>query len=140
MKFDKILKVKKRNLELVEMELVKRQNKLSALNEDLNGICEKISAFAFPKKGSSVEFRSNLKILEIYRNEKANIAEMIKLTKTEISHYENLYKKAYIDYEKINYLHNQEIEANLAKIKRAHQIELDEIAMQRFSFLESEKK
>lgn len=138
MKFASILKVKKQNLDLCEVELLKRRNKLSALNDDLNEISKQISAHIFPKNGSTIEIRANLAILALYQNEKSNLIEKINLTKTEISHYENLYKNAYIDYEKINFLNDEEIKKNLAKIKRKEQVELDEISMQRFSFLQSE--
>lgn len=140
MKFANILKVKKKNLNLCEIELLKRRNKLAALNENFAQICTQISANSLPKSGSSLEIRANLALLVLYQSEKEMLKEKISLTKTEISHYENLYKNAYIDYEKINYLHNEEIKQNLVKIKRAEQIELDEIAMQRFSFLKSEKR
>lgn len=133
-KFSQILKVKKQALEKIEIDLTKRRNKLSVLKNEINDLIKQISDHEFPKKGNSIELNSNLAILNTYKNQKQNLSEKINLTNKEIMHFEHLYKKAYLDYEKIKYLEEEEIKKFILKAKKQEQIMLDEIATQRFAY------
>lgn len=133
-KFSQILKVKKRALEKIEIDLTKSRNKLSMLKNELNELLLSISSHQFPKKGTTIELNANLAILNAYKNEKNDLNEKISLTGKEIMHFEHLYKKAYLDYEKIKYLEEEEIKKTIIKGKKQEQLMLDEIATQRFAY------
>lgn len=133
-KFSQILKVKKQALEKIEIDLTKSRNKLAMLKNNLSVLLLQISSHEFPKKGTNVELRANLAILQAYKNEKDALNEKINLTDKEILHFEHLYKKAYLEYEKIKYLEEEEIKKSIAKAKKQEQIMLDELATQRFTY------
>lgn len=133
-KFTQIVKIKKQALEKIEINLTKSRNKLSMLKNELNDLLDQISNHKFPKKGSSIEINSNLAIIKIYNDQKNDLSEKINLTNKEIMHFEHLYKNAYLDYEKIKYLEEEEIKKIILKAKKQEQLMLDEIATQRFAY------
>lgn len=138
-KFSQILKVKKQALEKIEIDLTKSRNKLAMLKNNLSDLLFQISSHEFPKKGNSVELRTNLAILQAYKNEKDVLNEKINLTNKDIIHFEHLYKKAYLEYEKIKYLEEEEIKKSIAKAKKQEQIMLDELATQRFAYSKEDR-
>lgn len=132
-KYNSVVKVRKQQLDKVETNLNKaRQRQLE--NERLYELsrkeCENLSAL--PCSGSATQLRSNLAMIQVGRDAIGRAKEKLELSKKEVRHYQFLYQKAHLDYEKMKVLEDEEIKQKQKQLAKAEEKFLDEIAISRF--------
>lgn len=130
-KYSSILKVKKQGLDKAEQNLSQAkqrqlQNKLAFQNASLE-----YANFALPQNGNTQILKQNLEMLKIAKNVKERAKEKLELSQKEVLHYQTLYKRASLDYEKIKYLQSEEFKAMQKRLKKEEEKFLDEIAISR---------
>lgn len=136
-KFSQVIKLKKQNLDKIEICLAKCKTLRSQLEELLKKATLELSSHKFPKGGNFIVMKSSLEEQRLLREHKDDLIEKLSLNQKEIMHYELQYKKAYMEFEKIRYLEQEEIKKILEKAKKDEAIMLDEIAIQRYSFIKA---
>lgn len=132
-KFGSIAKVRKQQLDNAEINLNKarqRQQEHQRLYElsyqQLRGLS------AVPNSGLSSELRCNLAMANIGKEALQRAKEKVELSEKEIMHYQFLYQKAHLEYEKIKTLEAKELEEKQKEIQKAEQNLIDEFAITRF--------
>lgn len=70
---------------------------------------------------------------QVGREALARAKEKVELSKKEMNHYQFLYQKAHLDYEKMKVLEAEEIKQKQKELAKAEEKILDEIAISRFS-------
>lgn len=136
-KFSQVIKLKKQNLDKIEICLAKCRTLRSQLEELLKKATLELGSYKFPKGGNFIVMKSSLEEQRLLREHKDDLIEKLSLNQKEIMHYELQYKKAYMEFEKIRYLEQEEIKKILEKAKKDEAIMLDEIAIQRYSFIKA---
>lgn len=132
-KYNSVLKVRKQQLDKAENNLNKakqRQLENEVAYELSRKECENLSAL--PKSGSIADLRSNLSMAQVGREALARAKEKVELSKKEMNHYQFLYQKAHLDYEKMKVLEAEEIKQKQKELAKAEEKFLDEIAISRF--------
>lgn len=132
-KYDSVLKVRKQQLDKAELNLNKararlleHERALELANLDFINLC------ALPQAGDTNVLRQSLDLLNVAKEAKERAAEKVELSHKEIAHYQHLYKKANLEYEKIKYLRTEEFKKLKEELKRAEDKFMDEIAVSRF--------
>ncbi|RAZ39437.1 flagellar export protein FliJ [Campylobacter hyointestinalis] len=136
-KFSQVIKLKKQNLDKIEICLAKCKTLRSQLEDLLKKATLELGSYKFPKGGNFIVMKSSLEEQRLLREHKDDLIEKLSLNQKEIMHYELQYKKAYMEFEKIRYLEQEEIKKILEKAKKDEAIMLDEIAIQRYSFIKA---
>ncbi|WP_270989460.1 flagellar export protein FliJ [Campylobacter upsaliensis] len=132
-KFNAVIKVKKQQLDKAQTDLnaaLQRQKE----NEGLLGLAQEELLNLGSLKGqiSSEELRANVFMEGVAREALARAKEKVELSHKEVNHYQFLYKKAHLDYEKIKYLQSEELKAMQKAMQKAEEKFLDELAISRF--------
>ncbi|EAL52823.1 flagellar export protein FliJ [Campylobacter upsaliensis] len=132
-KFNAVIKVKKQQLDKAQTNLnaaLQRQKE----NERFLGLAREELLNLSTLKGqiSSEELRANVFMEGVAREALARAKEKVELSHKEVNHYQFLYKKAHLDYEKIKYLQSEELKAMQKAIQKAEEKFLDELAISRF--------
>ena len=132
-KFNAVIKVKKQQLDKAQTNLntaLQRQKE----NERLLGLAREELLNLSTLKGqiSSEELRANVFMEGVAREALARAKEKVELSHKEVNHYQFLYKKAHLDYEKIKYLQSEELKAMQKAMQKAEEKFLDELAISRF--------
>ncbi|EAL0497835.1 flagellar FliJ family protein [Campylobacter upsaliensis] len=132
-KFNAVIKVKKQQLDKAQTDLnaaLQRQKE----NERLLGLAQEELLNLGSLKGqiSSEELRANVFMEGVAREALARAKEKVELSHKEVNHYQFLYKKAHLDYEKIKYLQSEELKAMQKAMQKAEEKFLDELAISRF--------
>ncbi|EHY5254493.1 flagellar FliJ family protein [Campylobacter upsaliensis] len=132
-KFNAVIKVKKQQLDKAQTDLnaaLQRQKE----NERLLGLTREELLNLSTLKGqiSSEELRANVFMEGVAREALTRAKEKVELSHKEVNHYQFLYKKAHLDYEKIKYLQSEELKAMQKAMQKAEEKFLDELAISRF--------
>lgn len=132
-KFNAVIKVKKQQFDKAQTDLnaaLQRQKE----NERLLGLAREELLNLSTLKGqiSSEELRANVFMEGVAREALARAKEKVELSHKEVNHYQFLYKKAHLDYEKIKYLQSEELKAMQKAMQKAEEKFLDELAISRF--------
>ncbi|EPV9389582.1 flagellar export protein FliJ [Campylobacter upsaliensis] len=132
-KFNAVIKVKKQQLDKAQTDLnaaLQRQKE----NERLLGLAQEELLNLGSLKGqiSSEELRANVFMEGVAREALTRAKEKVELSHKEVNHYQFLYKKAHLDYEKIKYLQSKELKAMQKAMQKAEEKFLDELAISRF--------
>ncbi|EAI8514212.1 hypothetical protein DRG08_03685 [Campylobacter upsaliensis] len=132
-KFNAVIKVKKQQLDKAQTDLnaaLQRQKE----NERLLGLAQEELLNLGSLKGqiSSEELRANVFMEGVAREALTRAKEKVELSHKEVNHYQFLYKKAHLDYEKIKYLQSEELKAMQKAMQKAEEKFLDELAISRF--------
>lgn len=125
-KFSSILQVKKRALELAEAKVVKSQNALLLAKAVAKDAKDELLAFTLPTKGDSSQLSMAMASMAFGQKRLEMANEKVELLSKELAHFKHLYKQANLEFEKINYLHEQEIKAMLEANAKAEASRLDE--------------
>ncbi|AXL34381.1 flagellar export protein FliJ [Campylobacter jejuni] len=132
-KYNSVVKVRKQQLDKAESNLnqaKQRQLEHEKAYELSRQECENLRVL--PKSGSIAELRSNLSMVQVGREALARAKEKVELSKKEMNHYQFLYQKAHLDYEKMKALETEEIRQKQKELAKAEEKFLDEIAISRF--------
>jgi len=128
-KYSQLLKVKKQKVDSIENEIAFLNTKKDSIKKEKEKLEKEIKSLDKPKKGKFDIFLSvsySFDSLFTFKKEKELL---LKHTEFELSQKQNEYKKALVEYEKIKYLEDLEIEKKLDKIKKDEQKLLDEMSV-----------
>ncbi len=132
-KYNSVAKVRKQQLDKAQSNFnAAKQRQIE--NERLYELSRKEyeSLSVLPSSGSIAELRSNLTMAQVGRDALVRAKEKVELSKKEINHYQFLYQKAHLDYEKIKVLEAEEIKQKQKELAKIEEKILDEIAITRF--------
>jgi len=127
-KFTSIIKVRKQQMDKIETLLAKARLKKSELKKQLALTREDIENTTVPTSGTISKMTVFREKLDILRNEKLRLDEDLLIQRAEVKQFQEQYKKAHIEYEKIKYLQEQEFAEWMQKIKKQEQRDLDEVS------------
>ncbi|EAH8344229.1 hypothetical protein EU791_03110 [Campylobacter coli] len=132
-KYNSVVKVRKQQLDKAQSNLnaAKQRQIENERNYELSRK-EYESLSVLPSSGSIAELRSNLTMAQVGRDALARAKEKVELSKKEMNHYQFLYQKAHLDYEKIKVLEAEEIKQKQKELAKIEEKFLDEIAITRF--------
>lgn len=133
-KFSSVVKVKKQALEKAENNLNLAKNRQRENEANLELAIRQCNAISLPQSGSVRALRENLQMQSVAREVKERAFEKVKLSEQEVNHYQALYKKAYLDFEKIQYLENEELKKMKKELEKLEAKALDEVAVSRFFY------
>jgi len=128
-KFSDILKIKKQTVEKIERNIQKINSSIQMLQNKINSLNNELSSFSFPHDGDFRQFQQIKLMQENLINEIKNFENQIKILENRKNELMEELKKANIEYEKIKYLHELEIQKILKKRKQKENQEMDEIAI-----------
>lgn len=128
-KYSQLLKVKKQKVDSIENEIALLNSKRKSIEKDIENLKEEISSLNKPQEGKFDIFLSvsySFDTLFALKKEKEFYLQHIEI---ELEQKREEYKKALMEYEKIKYLEDLEIEKKLDKIKKDEQKLLDEMSV-----------
>lgn len=126
-RFDSILKIKKNILDKVEQELIKINNAISIKESEISYLKEQLHAMKAPNVSVYRELLAFKDATFAHQEEiiqEQNMLEMMYASKIDIN---KRYKEAMIEYEKINYLHLEELKLKLDRLNKEEQKFIDEV-------------
>jgi len=138
--FSKIAKIRKQKRDAIERELMKSQNKERMLNHKITTLYEEIAAVQMPKEGMVSVLLMVGEQKSILNREKKQCEQELFVVQRTTKKLQGEYQKAHVEYEKIKYLEEQELQAIMDKIKREEQLYLDEISTMLFAGQLSQKR
>ncbi|MDO7252655.1 flagellar export protein FliJ [Helicobacter cappadocius] len=131
-KFDSLLKIKQQQLDKCEIDIMQNNQLIDSKNRKIDILLQDLSEVNIPKNGGYWDFKNMQDIKKAFVNE-------IDKTKNEISRLKNIgkklqesYKIAFVEYEKIKYLKDNEIKKMILKIKKNELKDLDEVGIMLF--------
>lgn len=127
-KFSKIAKLRKQKRDAIERELVKSQNKERLLKHKIASLYEQINAIEIPKNGTVSLLTLTNEHKRILNRDKKEQEFALHVAQENSKKLQLEYQKAHVEYEKINYLEEQEIQAFMQALKRQEQLDLDEVS------------
>ncbi|MDO4674270.1 flagellar export protein FliJ [Campylobacter sp.] len=128
-KYKAVIKVRKQQLDRAEGQLGAAQQRQRE-SEAAYGLSVRAlqDLGDLPRSGSVADLRSNLQMKRVGAEALARAREKVELSKKEVSHYQFLYKKAYLDYEKMKFLESEELKAWQKERQKSENKFLDELA------------
>lgn len=138
--FSKIAKIRKQKRDAIERELMKSQNKERMLNHKITTLYEEIAAVQMPKEGLVSALLMVGEQKSILNREKKRCEQELFVVQRTTKQLQSEYQRAHVEYEKIKYLEEQELQAMMDKIKREEQLYLDEISTMLFAGQLSQKR
>lgn len=121
-KYNSVVKVRKQQLDKAESNLNQaKQRQLKHEKAYELSRQERESLGVLPKSGSIAELRSNLSMAQVGREALARAKEKVELSKKEMNHYQFLYQKAHLDYEKMKVLEAEEIKQKQKELAKAEE-------------------
>ena len=132
-KFSKIAKIRKQKREVIERELLRSQNKEKMLNHKITSLYEEIISIKMPQNGAVSLLSLVGEQKKILNRDKKHYEHDLQLAMFATQKPQVDYQKAHIEYEKIKYLEEQELQAFIDKMKQQEQLYLDEISTMLFA-------
>ena len=131
--FSKIAKIRKQKRDAIKRELMKSQNKERLLTHKIASLYDDIAAVQMPKEGLVTVLLMVNEQKSILNREKKRCEQELFVVQRNTKKLQLDYQKAHVEYEKIKYLEEQELQAIMDKIKREEQLYLDEISTMLFA-------
>jgi len=131
--FSKIAKIRKQKRDAIERELLKSQNKERMLNHKIAALYDEIASVEIPKEGMISLLLMVGEQKSILNRDKKRCEQELFVVQRNTRQLQSEYKKAHVEYEKIKYLEEQELQAMIDKLKREEQLYLDEISTMLFA-------
>ncbi len=131
--FDGIVKVKKQELDKVEMLLLKARNRVKELEKLVQDAYDEILKAPMPTSGTIAQLSQSKELLSRARAKKELLDEQVSLAWQEIEKTQDMYNHALKEIEKMSYLQGQEIAKKLRERQKQEQKDLDEISVQLFA-------
>lgn len=132
-KFSKIAKIRKQKREVIERELLRSQNKEKMLGHKIASLYEEIVSIKMPQNGAVSLLSLVGEQKKILNRDKKHYEHELQLAMAATQKLQVEYQKAHIEYEKIKYLEEQELQALIDKMKQQEQLYLDEISTMLFA-------
>ncbi len=127
-RFTDILKVKKQKLSEVERELQDVQNRKIRLELQIKQVDKEVALLESPKSGDFGTLQMARQAFLTLIQEKELLTQKLVTRIKQLEGLKILHKEVNIDYEKIAYLHAEEIKKEIKRIAVEESKELDEIA------------
>ena len=127
-RFSQILKFKLSIVNKIEQEIIQINNLIFSKKQEIEALHKTISEFTPPNTkeyGLFLAFRETFSNIREKINAENNILEMLKSRKIDTL---KRFEKAKIEYEKINYLHLEEVQIMFKKAQKREANEQDELA------------
>jgi len=128
-KYSQLLKVKKQKVDGIENEIALLNMKKKRVVEDIKELEEEIRELDKPKEGRFGAFLTISYSFDTMLSLKKEKEMLLSRIDFELEQKRNEYKMALMEYEKIKYLEDLEIEKKLDKIKKDEQKLLDEMSV-----------
>mgnify|MGYP003600647508 CR=1 FL=1 len=138
--FSKIAKIRKQKRDAIERELMKSQNKERLLTHKIASLYDDIAAVQMQKEGLVKRLLMVNEQKSILNREKKRYEQELFVVERNTKRLQGEYQKAHVEYEKIKYLEEQELQAMMDKLKREEQLYLDEISTMLFAGEISQKR
>lgn len=138
--FSKIAKIRKQKRDAIERELMKSQNKERMLTHKISTLYEEIAMVKIPKEGVVSLLLMVNEQKHILSREKKRCEQELFVVQRATKQLQLEYQKAHVEYEKIKYLEEQELQAMIDKLKREEQLYMDEISTMLFAGEISKKR
>lgn len=132
-KFSTIVKIRKQKCDEIERELLQSRAKERMLKSKISRLYEEILKVDSPKEGKVSLLILTNEQKRILNLEKKQCEQDLRVAKSSTKKFQEAYKKAHMEYEKIKYLEEQELLALMQKIKKEEQLYLDEVATMLFA-------
>ena len=126
-KFDSILKIKKNIVDKIEQELININNAITLKENEIVLLKEQLHAMKVPNVSVYHELLAFKDATLAFQEEiiqEQNLLEMMYSSKIDIN---KRYKAAMVEYEKINYLHLEELKTKLDRANKEEQKFIDEV-------------
>ena len=138
--FSQIAKIRKQKRDAIERELMKSQNKERLLTHKIASLYDDIAAVQMPKEGLVTLLLMVNEQKSILNREKKRYEQELFVVERNTKRLQGGYQKAHVEYEKIKYLEEQELQTMMDKLKREEQLYLDEISTMLFAGEISQKR
>lgn len=119
---------------------MKSQNKERLLTHKIASLYDDIAAVQMPKEGLVTLLLMVNEQKSILNREKKRYEQELFVVERNTKRLQGEYQKAHVEYEKIKYLEEQELQAMMDKLKREEQLYLDEISTMLFAGEISQKR
>ncbi len=126
--FSNPLKIKKEIVKEIERELINKRQSRENLLKEIETIDNKISNFKFPTEGSISLLQLSKESFALFNEQKDKLKYNLVKIEQNINTLNIQYKEANIEYEKILYLHKEEIRRFKKELKLKEDKMMDEVA------------
>ncbi|MCE3037675.1 flagellar export protein FliJ [Helicobacter anatolicus] len=123
-----VLKAKKNDLDKQEVLISKINQEIHQKFDEISLLQSEMHSFFTPQTGTIQDFKILQEQRATFLFQIDFLHEQISSLKAQRKQAQNLYQQLYKEYEKINYIHNEEIKKYLMKIKKQEEKNLDEVA------------
>jgi flagellar biosynthesis chaperone FliJ len=137
-RFADLLKVKKQKLDEVERQLLDVQNRKRNLEKKIEQVDCEIKLLELPQSGEFGLMQMSREGFLSLISQKEQLTEKLLLREQQIEGLKILYKEVTIEYEKIAYLEEEEMQKEMRRVKVEESKNLDEIA--NILFVNKQKK
>ena len=128
-KYSQIVKIKKNEVEKIERNIQKINASIEELNQKIASLKENLSSFSLPQSGNFSIFQELATLKKALNDEIQRFENQLLVLKGRKQELLEELKKANIEYEKMNYLHTQEIKKMLKEKHIKESQLMDEIAI-----------
>lgn len=128
-KYSQLLKVKKQRVDTIENEIAFLNSKKRSVEIEIEKLLNEIDSIDKPKEGKFGLFLSASYSFDTLFSLKKEKELFLQDMENELAQKRDEYKIALMEYEKIKYLEDLEIEQKLDKIKKDEQKLLDELSV-----------
>lgn len=128
-KYTPLVKLKKRDLDHAERDLVSANSTLALASMALDNAYILLQSLGLPTSGTVSEFTQSQILIQAQHYEIEQCAHNLVTAQQNLSQMQQRFKNAMIEYEKFKYLELQETQAHSVKIKKEEAKMLDEIGV-----------
>ncbi|MDP3588849.1 MAG: flagellar export protein FliJ [Sulfuricurvum sp.] len=128
-KYTPLVKLKKRDLDHAERDLVSANSTLTLATLALDNAYILLQSLSLPTSGTVSEFTQSQILIQAQHYEIEQCAYNLAKAQQNLSQMQQRFKAAMIEYEKFKYLELQETQAHSVKIKKEEAKMLDEIGV-----------
>lgn len=128
-KYTPLVKLKKRELDHAEQDLIRANNALTMASRAHEDSYTLLQSLCLPSSGTVSEFTQSQTIIQAQHYEIEQCAHNVVKAQQKQTQMQEHFKAAMMEYEKFKYLQLQETQAHTAKIKKEEAKMLDEIGV-----------
>lgn len=127
-KYSQLLKLRKQQVDSIENKIAILNKYKNMLNDEITDISKDVNNLKIPKKGRFKKLLAQNHSFEIQMNLKREKEFLLLEKLQEIKNAQSEYKIALMEFEKIKYLEDLQIQKKLEKLKKDEQKMLDEVS------------
>jgi flagellar export protein FliJ len=128
-KYTPLVKLKKKELDRAEQNLIRANNALTLASNELDNAYALLQSLCLPSSGTVSEFTQSQAIIQAQHHEIEQCANNVAKAQHNQHQMQEQFKAAMMEYEKFKYLELQETQAHIAKTKKEEAKMLDEIGV-----------